>query len=260
MEKGVILDNNFINEVIFRIDFSTIFKLSGNDESAADQFKENILTEFPKFQVISHDKINLDIDINSGQRKISEKGDLVWIFKSNDYKKEVALTANELVLDYKKEAYCGFNKFLSDVLLLINALSGYGSFDLKFLGLRYINQFDDDEINKNLVKYFNSDLLNLEVLKNLENNDENLVQIFTKLNFRKENYLLTLQYGLFNPKFPDYEVNKEFILDFDCVIKDIDSIDDIKSNLIKMNKLIFSKFEYSISSELVRLMKNKEIK
>ncbi|WP_427831917.1 TIGR04255 family protein [Methanobrevibacter intestini] len=185
---------------------------------------------------------------------------MVWIFKSNDYKKEVALTANELVLDYKKEAYCGFNKFLSDVFLLINALSGYGSFDLKFLGLRYINQFDDDEINKNLVKYFNSDLLNLEVLKNLENNDENLVQIFTKLNFRKENYLLTLQYGLFNPKFPDYEVNKEFILDFDCVIKDIDSIDDIKSNLIKMNKLIFSKFEYSISSELVSLMKNKEIK
>ena len=56
----MILDNKFINEVIFRIDFSTIFKLSGNDESAADQFKEIILRDFLNFQLFSITKLNLN--------------------------------------------------------------------------------------------------------------------------------------------------------------------------------------------------------
>lgn len=255
MEKGIKLDNNFISEIIFRIEFSTISQLSGNNENAAKKFEKAISEKFPQHHVIPRNEINLNIDINSGQRQISEKGDLIWKFKSEDNKKEVILTANDLVLDYTRNAYNGFHDFLDEILLLINALCELNQFNLKFLGLRYINQIDKSEITNNIGEYINPDLTNLNVINNLEKNNEDLVQIFSKINFKKENYLLTLQYGLFNPNFPDPTSKKEFILDYDCVCTSINSPEDIKQNLIKMNKLIFDKFNYSITQKFEEYMK-----
>ena len=48
---------------------------------------------------------------------------------------------------------------------------------------------------------------------------------------------------------------KEFILDYDCVCTSINSPEDIKQNLIKMNKLIFDKFNYSITQKFEEYMK-----
>ena len=39
MEKKTPLKNNFLNQVIFRIDFSTILKISGNNKESAEMFK-----------------------------------------------------------------------------------------------------------------------------------------------------------------------------------------------------------------------------
>lgn len=255
MEKGIRLDNNFISKVIFRIEFSTILQLSKNDEFAAEKFEKAISEKFPQCQVIPRNEINLNIDINSGQRQVFEKGDLIWVFKSEDNKREVILTANDLVLDYTKNAYEGFHNFLDEILLLVNALYELNHFNLKFLGLRYINQIDNSEIINNIEEYINPDLTNRPVINNLEKNNEDLVQIFSKINFKKENYLLTLQYGLFNPNFPDPSSTKEFVLDYDCVCTSINSPKDICYNLKEMNKLIFDKFEYSITQKFEEYMK-----
>lgn len=256
MEKGIRLDDNFINQVIFRIEFQTIKELLGNDKNVVKDFAEKISDKFPILDVIPHNKINLNIDINSGApNKITKKGELVWVFKSNNHKKIVTLTANDLVLEYQEKAYSGFPDFLDEVLLLISAFNQYDYGELKFLGLRYINQITDMNVNNNIGEYFNPDLTNMAIINNLEKNDETLVQIFSKVNSKKDDYLITMQYGLFNPRFPNEDANKIFILDYDCVLHNINNLDEIKDNLIDMNHLIFDKFDYSIMSKFEKLIK-----
>lgn len=256
MENGIRLNDNFISQVIFRIEFQTIKELLGNDKNVVKDFAEKISDKFPILEVIPRNKINLNIDINSGDpKKITKEGEFVWVFKSNNHKKIVTLTANNLVLEYQEKAYSGFHDFLNEILLLITAFDQYDYGELKFLGLRYINQIADIDITNNIGEYFNPDLTNMAIINNLEKNDETLVQIFSKVNSKKDDYLVTMQYGLFNPRFPNEDANKIFILDYDCVLHNINTLDEIKCNLIDMNHLIFDKFDYSIMSKFEKLIK-----
>jgi uncharacterized protein (TIGR04255 family) len=257
MEKGVILNKNHITEVIFRLEFSTIDELFKYDENVADLFINQISDKFPIIEKIPNNKLSLKINVGSGETKnlTNEPTHYEWVFKNKENNKFVTLSPDTLILEYKKGVYEGFNKFLDEILLLLDTLKNYNPKEFNFLGLRYINQIVNQEINENIGEYINRDFVNKSIINNLEENDEELIQIFTKLNAKKDNYLMTIQYGKFNPKFPNKNDFKPFILDFDCVTHDIKSIDDVKSNLINMNHLLFKKFDYSITSKFEELMK-----
>ena len=49
MTKGIRYKNDYLNEVIFKIDFSARDTPSREDNRAIEQFKEEISDEFPKF-------------------------------------------------------------------------------------------------------------------------------------------------------------------------------------------------------------------
>lgn len=109
MEKGVILENNFLNEVIFRIDFTTILKLSGNKKESAEEFQKKIFHEFPNVEIIHNNDFNIDIDIKSGLPKQSHsENNLCWIFRNAMEDKEVSLTSDNLSYTCKNGSYKGF--------------------------------------------------------------------------------------------------------------------------------------------------------
>lgn len=146
---------------------------------------------------------------------------------------------------------------LNDVLLILDALCIYKPFELKFLGLRYINQINDPEINDNIDLYINDFLSNKFLIDDFNDNGEIMSQIFTKFTIKKEEYLLNLQYGFFNSDFPNQDYQKDFILDYDCVTHEIGNITDIEKHLKYMNQLIFDKFEYSVKDALIEKMGEK---
>ena len=249
MKKGVILKDNFLNVIIFRIDYTTILKLCGNNKESAEGFRKFIFNQFPNVEILQQKKFNVNMDVESGYlQNVSHEGNLCWIFRNNDGNKEISLTSNNLVLTYKKGAYFGFKHFLDDVLLINSALKEYCPFKLNFLGLRYINEITDMEINNNIDEYVSKSISNNSIIKDFD--DENLIQLFSKLEMQKENHVFTLQYGFYNPT-DDSNHDKHFILDYDCVNKKITDIDDVKENLIEMNHLIFEKFEYSITDKFI---------
>lgn len=255
MEKGIILEDNFLNEIIFRIDFTTILEICGDNKESAKNFQKVIINEFPHVEVLQQKKLNVNIDIESGYpQNVSQEGNLCWIFRNDDGRKEISLTSNNLVLNYHKGAYKRFKYFLDDVMLIISALQQYMPFKLNFLGLRYVNEIDDTEINENIDIYINKTISNTVIVNDF--NQENLIQLFSKLQMQKENYIFTLQYGFYNPT-EDYQHEKHFILDYDCVNTKITDLSDVKDNLIEMNKLIFEKFEYSITDEFIDKMGEK---
>ena len=253
MEKGVTLKDNFLSEVIFRIDFTTILELTGNQKEAAAKFRNRIIPQFPNLEIIKQQKVNFNINPNGISKDKQDYDGLCWIFRDDLSSKQVSLTANNLILNYHKNAYLGFKSFLTEILLLISALKEYNHFQITFLGLRYINEITEERVNENISEYINPTLFNNRIIDDLENNNEKLIQTLSRLDFQKEDYYLTLQYGFFNPTI-DYKYKKHFILDYDCVSKKRLSIDDVFENLKNMNKYIFEKFEYSISDKFIDKM------
>lgn len=257
MTKGIRYKNNYLTEVIFRINFSNILKLSGSNKDAAEEFRKAIFDEFPNVQFRFNNNVNVTIDVKSGKsQSLMEEGDLTWIFSNETNKKEVELNAKFLILHYKKEAYLGFKEFLEDVTKILESLRYYMPYKLNFMGLRYINQINEDFITEdNISEYINPSLTD-NVIFELDE-CEKFSQIVTRLDLIKDYYNLTFQYGFFNPRFPDPTFKKDFILDYDCKITDMELVkseNDVLSEIKKMNKFIYEKFEYSTTDKLRELM------
>lgn len=254
MEKGVRLKDNFLSEIIFRIDFTTILELTGNQKESPKKFRDRIITQFPNLEILQQTNINFNINIDKeASENKADSGELCWIFRNDNGNKQVSLTSNSLILNYHRGAYSGFKAFLTEVSLLLSALKEYNNFQINFLGLRYINEITDNKINNNIEHYVNPKLFNKKIIDDLEPENERLIQSFSRLDYQKEDYYLTLQYGFFNPTI-DSEYEKHFILDYDCVCKSNLSVDETFEKLKKMNKYIFNKFEYSISEKFVNKM------
>lgn len=254
MKKGEKYKNPYLNEVIFRINFSNIPTLSENNKEVAKDFHEKISKGFPNMLIKRNQAFNIDIDVDTGKpTQITHDGSLLWIYKNRKHDKSVELTSNSLILHYEKGAYTHFRYFLDDVILLITALKGYNPKDLSFLGLRYINQIDGKTISelKDCIsqKYFN------EYIMNLDENEE-FIQVLNRLSIKKGDYILNFQYGLFNAAYPNPNFDKDFILDFDCTTKKVKEIDEVVDALKQMNKYVQSKFEESITDVLRKEMED----
>lgn len=184
-EKGDKYEHPYLNEVIFRIDFSNINSLNENNKDASKNFHEKISKEFPNIFIERNHEFNIGIDADTGKptQISSQEGSFLWIFKNRTHDKSVELTSKSLILHYTKGAYTHFRYFLDDIILLINALKYYNPKDLNFLGLRYINQINGKsmlELQKCInPKYFN------KYINNLEENEE-FIQILDKLSIKKK--------------------------------------------------------------------------
>lgn len=257
MTKGIRYKKNYLTGVVFRINFSNILQLSGKNKEAGEKFQKEIFDRFPNVHFQFNNNINVQVDIQEGKSESKlEDGDLTWIFTDEQNIKQVELNSKSLILAYRKGAYEGFKEFLDDVSSILNALRWYMPFNLTFLGLRYINQIHEDVIDdNNIQEYINKSLLN-KVIFELEDN-EGFSQLFSRLDLSKEDYQLTFQYGFFNPEYPDTAAKKDFILDYDCKLTKIDSVNsqfEVEKELKKMNKIIYDKFKYSTTDKLRELM------
>lgn len=257
MTKGIRYNKNYLTGVIFRINFSNILQLSGKNKEAAEKFQKEIFDKFPNVHFQFNNNINVHIDIQESKLESKlEDGDLTWIFTDEQNIKQVELNSKSLILAYRKGAYEGFEEFLDDVSLILSALRWYMPFNLTFLGLRYINQIHEEVIDDNNIhEYVNESLIN-NVIFELEDN-EGFSQSFSRLDLLKDDYHLTFQYGFFNPEYPNVAVKKDFILDYDCKLTKIDSVNstlDVENELKKMNKIIYDKFKYSTTNKLKELM------
>lgn len=249
MQKGEKYENPYLNEVIFRIDFSNINSLYENNKKASKDFHKKISKEFPNIIIKRNHEFNIGVDVTTGKptQISSQAGNFLWVFKNRKHDKSVELTSKSLILHYNKGTYSHFRYFLEDIILLIDALKDYNPQELYFLGLRYVNQIDGktiQELQKCITpKYFNN------TIGNLEENEE-FIQVLDKLSIKKGNYILNFQYGLFNAAFPDPNFDKDFILDLDCTTTKVKTIDNIVDELKQMNKYIWNKFEDAITDIL----------
>lgn len=249
MKKGVILKNNYLNQIIFRIDYETILELTGKNQESVNKFKTKIIHIFPKHEVFQEKNLNVHVEKDIPTSSV-DTGNFCWVFKNDEKNKEITLTPNNLTVSYHDNVYSGFSSLLDEIIILLNALKEYDLKEVQFIGLRYINEINNSKINNNIQKYINTNLLSIPLLNDLKEDNNNLIQLFSKLDFQQDDYDFTIQYGFYNPTInPKFE--KHFILDYDCMKKQTTPIDEVATQLKRMNHLIFKKFEYSVTEEFV---------
>ncbi len=236
-------NSSYLNEILFKIEFSPILQLYG-EENSAKEFQEKIYKKFPNVKIVQQS--TLKISPFNGQYT-DKKDHLTWVFSNQD--KQVELNATSLTLQYNGNAYSGYAEFKNDIALLLDSLQEYPIISVNFLGLRYINQITFDR-NENFKEYIND---NLHSNTN-EFENETVLQSLSKTDIKIDNYLLSFQYGQFNPEYPNKNPNKDFILDLDCYINETEEFSKIIENLDEMHNIIEKYFEKSIKDKLRQKM------
>jgi len=243
---------NFLENVIFRIDYSPILRMI--KETPAD-FQTQIKGKFPRLR----EETIVELSRNFTKKSDAESQDYketqirpLWRFFSKAQTQKVELPCNNLVVEFYK--YSHFEEFRDSVEYVCRSFSEiYQSVDLKRLGLRYINHIVLEKGNpfdwKNLV---NPSLTHF--VDNFFDDKKDLAKALSRTTINKEDFGMNFLWGWHNTEFPSKIARREFILDYDCYTNDVEEQNVV--NLIeKFHDQIHSYFEESIGDDLRKIMK-----
>jgi len=255
MDQNKQYNNNFLSNVIFRIDFPQIEQIV---ENLPDEFKSKIATDFPILEPIEELAVEFEgTNLEIQTRKVNNK---IWKFYSNDKNKAVELNSKYLALIYANKSYKNFTDFQAVVDKLLEIFFElYSPGVITRLGLRYINEINIDDKSSVLdwSKYINEKLVeNLAFgSSEIELDIRRAFNLFV-FNIGSSDFI-NFKYGIFNQVFPEKIVNKDFILDYDCHARSpFTSKEDIISRITQFNQKLSNLFEDSIKEDL-RVILNK---
>lgn len=228
---GIRYNNNYITNVICRLDFSEI-------NSLKNDVKEEFVKEL--------------LDYNNNKNKIliqSENGfSLINIFEFEKEKLKISLSCNSLIFELKK--YTTFEDFLNIFTRIFGKFEELYKNDISYkrLGLRFINNIPIDDISK--IDYIDTNLFSIynfaESLTNLSLN-----RYMEQLSFKSDDSNVIFNFGINNPNYPAPLIKKnDFILDMDVSTKDFPSEKTIIALLDNFHRIIQDLFEKSITSNL----------
>jgi len=237
----------YIREVIIRLDFTApIPKLA---KVFPQELQKAILPLFPISEPRQYIGAELMVTKNIQKHKTVQGTD--WIFHGLEKEKTLTIAKDNINIAYKN--YESYERLKEDFVTVIDALFNiYADLQGRRLGLRYINEVQLVE-----GKVFEWDrYINTKLLAMLEfpEKPEEINRAFNNLSFNYGEFLLTFQYGIYNPDFPAPVRKKNFILDFDAYRQAPQNLEDIKRSMDEFHGRIQSLFEQSITEKLRNTM------
>ena len=245
---------NFLDTVIFRMDFSDILTLK--DKIEAD-FQTAIKDIFPK--LISNAYSTYTGMFSATALNVGRENLLLHEFSNTSLGLSLKISYNSLVLEAKN--YTDFEKFseiLQKSLAEFNKI--YSGYEISRIGLRFINVIKGlTESPFEWSDFINSKLLeSLTFAKDIVSDDCFLNRSMNQLSFKfKDDNCLTFNYGIYNSEWPAQITRNEFILDYDAYTTYVDSSENIESKyLLPFHSIIQDAFEKSINITLRKKMNN----
>ncbi|MCF6267609.1 MAG: TIGR04255 family protein [Desulfuromusa sp.] len=235
---------NYLTNVIFKIDFSTL-----NYEEFVDEFSKKIKDSFPLVEkkIIKEHKA----EIKEEGSVLSESSDNCYVFFDSNKERKVSLFKNYMAVElFKYKDMNDFRETVSFVFDIYNKL--YKNVDYRRLGVRYINQIVLEKGNPFIWKDYISSYLT-SVSDSFFNRDGSLSRSMSQVVLNKDDYKLNFNFGMFNSEFPAKISRKEFVLDYDCYTEFVDG-DSVHEILDKFNHEIKFLFEKSINNGLRKNM------
>lgn len=243
---------NFLDTVIFRIDFSDILPLKEKIENSFQDAIKNIFPYLNTSIYSAYTSVFSSTALNVGHESIS-----VYEFSNTSSGLSLKISYNNLVLETKK--YVDFENFIDVLHAIIDEFNKvYKGYTINRIGLRFINVIKKTSGSPlEWSEYIDSKLLNsIDFAHTLTATDRYLNRCMNQLSFRFQNdNSLTFNYGIYNSEWPATITQKEFILDFDAYTACVDASEDIRSKyLLPFHNIIQEFFEKSITEELRKVM------
>lgn len=237
MYEDVCYEQNYINEVICRLDFATpVVELR---KSLPKNIYDVVHRHYPIAE--PQDVIGTELSITPiGTPSVNQVATKQWVFWSRDRKNKCTIEPNDIIFSIRK--YTVFDDIqvaITDILQVV--MNNYPENVGKRLGLRYINSFPFDKYSRWIDEKF------LTAFK--AHRDERTIQIITSLEYAVvENELnVRLNYGLANPNYPAIMKNESFLIDIDAYTTGIVYEDDIEKFINGMHEENQSCFEKMIT-------------
>lgn len=233
-----IYKNNFLRDVIFRIDFVNPVDINNFVKKYLNDIKKN----YPFYSPVQAKHNNINITDESIEKETIEYTNQVFFKADRSAKMEINPTC--LVINYKK--YEDFSLLLSDINLVLGLLIKDSEIVVGRTGLRYINIFENGDLEEiDWSKYINSNLLFSENW-----GGTNVLQHMSVANLKIDDCLLKVQYGLFNGEMPNDRVKDSYILDIDACSFQMCDLNFVKEQITQWNDNIRMIFENSITEEM----------
>lgn len=244
---------NFLDRVIFRIDFVNSFNV--------DEFIENNLTALKKIYPlyspipIKQNNIKINLDSEKGETIKQERFQQIkqqFFNKENTARMEI--TSKSLIISYKK--YKDFQELFSDIKAIVEIIKSNVNLIIGRTGLRYINIFQNNDLKSiDWNKYIKETLISKEKW-----NGYNILQSMSVVNLKTKDALIKVQYGLFNGDMPNDRVKDCFILDIDACSFEVVELEKVEKQVEKWNQYIREIFETTITDEMKQVLNNEERK
>lgn len=247
---------NFLDTIIFRIDFSEILLLKDKIEA---NFQEAIKSIFPKLSTSFLSAYTSSISPNS--LNVGHENILVYEFSNVSEGLSLKISYKNLIFEAKRYSdFEAFSEKLQKVLVEFNKY--YTEYEIDRIGLRFINVIKVSSksplewsgyINKNLID-------SLSFAKEVDSDNCYLNRCMCQQSYRfQDDNFLTFNYGIYNSEWPAKITQNEFILDYDAYTKYVNIHDDIQSKYLNsFHGIIQDMFEKSIEEDLRKYMENEQ--
>jgi uncharacterized protein (TIGR04255 family) len=242
--------NNFITQVIARVDFQPILKLKNE---TPDDFQEAIRGQFPRVE--RKEAIDIDFSIKPGMdlpsfpEKIS-----TWQFINKELTDQISL--NYKVITFSSNKYINFESFFPKVELMYNSFSKiYQPGIINRIGLRFTNEIKLKGNPLDWNGYINNDLYCFtNAFPSLS-----LSRAMSQLHINLDDHKIIFQFGIYNSEYPNTISQKEFILDYDCSSKEECEPDVVLTKLKVFYEDIKMLFKRSRGEKLLQIMKGEAV-
>lgn len=234
-----------LSEIIFKMSFENI----PNINVKINEFHEKIKENYQFKTVETEPKISINISNEHGKIETTQEPKY-WCFHNNEELINspfiIEVAKDNCVLDFKSnfEEYKGFEDLKHHIKLLIDAAQVFNIKHIDSIGLRYINKIKCNKGNPKQWKGIISDRILFDDLLDFYNSPS---RVFTEFTFKKNDFFIKFNFGIFNTEFPNAIARKEFILDFDCIYNDEINIINIFDIINEMHETISELFKENTS-------------
>lgn len=234
--------NNFLSDVIFRLDFSSLPELTTTIPNDLD----TLIKEFCQ-ELTVHETIEYHTIIKDGRKTDRERRFSLFKYTNNEEGYSTTIAHNHLLIEFKKyETFTIIKEFIEKIVS--SFISSEPQTDFNRIGLRYINQIVLKRGNPfTWSGYIDQSLTNVvdKFFQKSTDTSRSLGQVI----LNRDDYNVNFTYGTPNSEYPARISRKEFIVDIDSYSNFVDK-DTIFPLLEKFNLEAKSLFEKSIKTKL----------
>jgi len=245
MFDDVCYKTSFLTHVVVRIDFVAPF--TAFDKNIPPTILKSILNRFPIAE--PQDSISQRIEVSQAGVKQEERHGKQWNFFGKEREKQLTIQPGDCSITYSK--YSRFEDLTDEFRVAVAAIdeAAKDTFAKRF-GLRYINQFEFDELNLATLKsYIQEELLGTLPFKAYT---RNLTRNFHIVELKFDDIDVRFQYGFPNNDFPAVIRRPIFVIDIDAYSATVHTVGESVGCVKTAHEHIQRLFEESITDELRR--------